>query len=523
MKRSGLMMAMATTVLPVWADAWRCPNVLLFMVDDMGWQDTSVPFTDSLTDNNRKYLTPNMERLAARGVRFSEAYASAISSPSRCSLMTGANAARHGVTNWTLFRDESTDGVCDSVLLPDWNCNGISRVDGIGRTYVGHSFVQCLKNAGYHTMHVGKAHFGAFDTPGEDPHHWGFEVNVAGSAAGGLATYLSERNYGHDSIGNKLAANAIADLEKYWGTGTFATEALTQEALKCLDKAKLYNQPWFLYMSHYAVHVPYDRDMRFYNKYIGRGLSEKESAYASLIEGMDKSLGDLLDWIDRNGESDNTIVIFMSDNGGLSADGYWRDEPLHTHNAPLRSGKGSLYEGGVRVPLIVSMPGVSDDGSAIDGYVSIEDVGLTILDMAGVSGTAMQSDDAVDGRSFLPRLHGADSDSDRMLVWNYPNIWGLPGPGIDLNCAARKGRWKFIYNYVTGDKELYDLSADISEEHNVADEYSSVVDVMAAELGKYLREVGAGRPLLKSTGQPCAWPDGQIWDCEEYVKGVKKQ
>ncbi len=506
MRCFGLMAALAvgSTVL----SAESRPNVLLFMVDDMGWQDTSVPFADSVTANNHKYLTPNMERLAERGVRFTEAYASAISSPSRCSLMTGANAARHGVTNWTLFRDEMTDGVNDSVAVAEWNCNGISRVGGVDHTFTGHSFVQCLKDAGYHTMHVGKAHFGAFDTPGEDPHHWGFEVNVAGTAAGGLATYLSERNYGHDSLGNKLAANAIEDLERYWGTGTFATEALTLEALKCLDKAKIYNQPWFLYMSHYAVHVPFDRDMRFYEKHRARGLSEKEAAYASLIEGMDKSLGDLLDWIDRNGEADNTIVIFMSDNGGLSADGYWRDEPLHKHNAPLRSGKGSLYEGGVRVPLIVSMPRGENAGSALSGYVAIEDVGVTILDMAGVRDCDMQNDKAVDGRSFLPRLHGADADCDRMLVWNYPNIWGLPGPGIDLNCAARKGRWKLIYSYATGEKELYDLSTDIAEEHNVIHEHSGEAEMLAAELGRYLREVGASRPTRKSTGQACAWPDG---------------
>ena len=164
------------------------PNILLFMVDDMGWQDTSVPFTDSITANNRKYLTPNMERLAASGMKFTSAYASAISSPSRCSLITGANAARHKVTNWTLHRDRTTDEKSDVATPPEWNYNGISMVPGIYITYVGGSFVENLRGAGYHTIHCGKDHFGAIDTPGENPVHFGFETNITGSAAGGLAT-----------------------------------------------------------------------------------------------------------------------------------------------------------------------------------------------------------------------------------------------------------------------------------------------------------------------------------------------
>lgn len=134
--------------------------------------------------------------------------------------------------------------------MPDWNCNGVSRVGGTPRTFVGGSFVNVLREHGYHTIHCGKAHFGAIDTPGESPYHWGFEVNIAGHAAGGLATYLSERNYGHTPDGKATSLFSIPGLEKYWGTGVFATEALTLEAIRALDKAKLYNQPFFLYMAH---------------------------------------------------------------------------------------------------------------------------------------------------------------------------------------------------------------------------------------------------------------------------------
>lgn len=210
----------------------------------------------------------------------------------------------------------------------------MSQVEGTPNTYVATSFVDLLRQNGYHTIHCGKAHFGAMDTPGENPTHWGFEVNIAGHAAGGLATYLSELNYGHKKDGTPTSLMSIPGLEKYWGTGTFVTEALTKEAIGALNKAKKYNQPFFLYMSHYAIHIPVDRDERFFSKYVRKGLSDKEAAYASLIEGMDKSLGDLMDWVDKSGEADNTIIIFMSDNGGLATNPKWRDGELYHQNYP---------------------------------------------------------------------------------------------------------------------------------------------------------------------------------------------
>ena len=273
------------------------PNIILFMVDDMGWQDTSLPFWTEATDNNRMFETPNMERLAAQGMMFTQSYACSISSPSRCSLITGANNARHRVTNWTLEKNVLTDETSPTVAVPEWNCNGISGVGGTPRTFVSGSFVNILKKHGYHTIHCGKAHWGAIDTPGENPCHWGFEVNIAGHAAGGPATYLSEKNYGHNPDGKPNSPFATPGLEEYWGTGAFLTEALTREAVKALGKSKRYNQPFFLYMAHYAVHVPVEADVRFYRKYIDKGLGPKDAAYASLVEGMDKSLGDLMDWL----------------------------------------------------------------------------------------------------------------------------------------------------------------------------------------------------------------------------------
>lgn len=484
------------------------PDIILFMVDDMGWQDTSVPFAGDTTAYNRMFRTPNMERLAARGTKFTQAYACAISSPSRCSLFTGANNARHRVTNWTLERDKTTDIPVDSMILPEWNLNGIATVPGVPLTYYGRSFVDALRESGYHTIHCGKAHLGAIDTPGENPAHWGFETNIAGHAGGGLATYLSENRYGHDAEGNPYSLLAIPGLERYWDSGVFATEALTREAIKALDKAKAYDQPYFLYMSHYAVHIPIDRDERFYQSYIDRGYSPKEAAYASLVEGMDKSLGDIMDWVDANGRADNTIIIFMSDNGGLATQPAWRDGEPFTQNAPLRSGKGSLLEGGVREPMIVSWPGVTSPATSIDSaYVMIEDFYPSILDMAGVPVVA-DSVRPIDGISFVPLLRGESTgDSEREIIWNFPNVWGNNGPGINLNCAIRRGPWKLIYSYADGSKELYNVVTDISETRNLADTYPSVTDFLSSRLGTRLREMNAQRPSFASTGAPCPWPD----------------
>lgn len=482
------------------------PNIILFLVDDMGWQDTSLPFWHSRTPYNDMYETPNMERLAQQGMMFTQAYACNISSASRCSLITGANNARHRVTNWTMERDKSTDMPSQTLILPDWNYNGVSQTEGINNTYVGKSFVDILRQNGYHTIHCGKAHWGALDTPAESPMHWGFEVNIAGHAAGGLATYLSERNYGHTDDGKPYALNAVPGLQQYWKTGTFVTEALTQEALKALDKAKKYNQPFYLYMSHYAVHIPIDKDVRYYDKYLQKGLSPKDAAYASLVEGMDKSLGDIMDWVERNGETDNTIILFMSDNGGLASQPDWRDGEIYTQNAPLYSGKGSLYEGGVREPMIVRWPNTVRAGSQCDKYVMIEDFYPTILEMAGIQ--HYDRPKPIDGISFVPMLKETGNTSkDRALIWNFPNIWGNEGPGINLNCAIRFNDWKLVYYYETGEKELFHLPSDIGEKTNLASQHPAMVKKLSKLLGSRLRSMDAQRPTFKATNQPCFWPD----------------
>lgn len=482
------------------------PNIIYFLVDDMGWQDTSLPFWTEKTPLNERYHTPNMERLADQGMMFTQAYATPVSSPTRASLLTGMNAARHRVTNWTLQKNMSTDRKSEVLEFPEWNVNGICQVPNIPATVEITSLPQILKNNGYHTIHCGKAHWGAIDTPGENPHHFGFEVNIAGHAGGGLASYLGEENYGNRTDGKPQLLQAIPGLEKYWGTNTFVTEALTLEAIKALDKAKQLGQPFFLYMSHYAIHVPVDKDMRFYQKYRDAGLSEKEAGYASLIEGMDKSLGDLMNWLEKNNLDENTVIIFMSDNGGLSSEPRWRDLPLSVHNAPLNSGKGSMYEGGIREPMIIKWNGKVKAGTRNNQYTIIEDHFPTLLEIAQVK--SFKAKQPIDGKSFMPMLEGEKTDyNKRALYWHFPNLWGNDGPGIGTNSTIRKGDWKLIYYYNTGKKELFNITADIGETKDLASSNPELVKKLSKELGQYLRKVKAQRPKFKEIGKACPWPD----------------
>ena len=483
------------------------PNIVLFLVDDMGWQDTSVPFWKERTPLNDRYETPNMEKLAEQGIKFTQAYACSVSSPSRISLMTGMNAARHRVTNWTLYKNRSTDGSSNLFTYPDWNVNGICEEPNIERTCQVTALPRLLQQNGYHTIHCGKAHFGAIDTPGADPKRLGFDVNIAGHAAGGLASYLGEKHFGNRTDGKPSSPFAIPGLEKYHGQNIFVTEALTREALSALDSARELDKPFFLYMSHYAVHIPIDRDHRYYQKYIDKGLTPTEAAYAGLIEGMDKSLGDILDYLKQNGLEENTVVLFMSDNGGLAASN--RDGKLHVQNAPLNSGKGSAYEGGIREPMIVKWPGIVAAGTSCDQYIMIEDFYPTLLELAGVKEAVTRQ--PIDGESFVPLLKGKKSlDRNRPLYWHFPNCWGPTGPGIGETSAIRQGDWKLIYYYLDGHFELFNLRNDIGETRNVAPQEPKRVKKMARRLSDYLRSVNAQRPTYKATGQLAPWPDEKL-------------
>lgn len=465
MKKQLALAILGTAALP--AVGGEQPNIVLFLVDDQGWQETSVPFWKESTPLNERYRTPNMERLAQMGVKYTRAYACAISSPSRCSLISGMNAARHRVTNWTLHYGTATDKTSDNLILPDWNYNGVQPAGAaVPNSTSITALPQVLHDAGYYTIHCGKAHFAAEQTPGADPTAFGFDVNIAGGANGAPGSYLSENEYGSGSF-------HVSGLEKYYGTGTFLTEALTKEAIAAMENAP--DKPFFLYMAHYAIHSPYNPDDRFTANYsgidpmLGEPLNSKEVNHAALVEGMDKSLGDILDYLQSDEDlAKNTIIIFASDNGGQAV-GPRQGRLNRDQNYPARGGKGSALEGGVHEPMLVYWPGVSKAGSVCESLVMIEDIYPTILEMAGIQ--QYSTVQTVDGVSFAQTVGKPSRSTRKEILWHFPNIWGESqdtAEGYGAYSALMVGDWHFIHSYSSGEDFLYNVRRDISEQNNLA-------------------------------------------------------
>jgi arylsulfatase A-like enzyme len=483
------------------------PNIILFLVDDMGWQDCSLPFWDKPTKLNATYHTPNMEKLAAKGMMFTNAYSNAVCTPTRVSLMTGMNVARHGVTNWTNVNSNTPTDFKDSVLKPaNWNYNGLTperySSENLNHTVVATPLPQILKASGYYTIHAGKAHFAPTGLPGASPIHMGFDINIGGSAAGHPGSFLASKNYRQNE---KDTSWAVRGLEKYIPEDLYLTEAITRETIHTLD-ARDSNKPFFLYLSHYAVHVPYEKDVRFYQKYIDAGLTDTEAKYAALVEGMDKSLGDIMHYLEKNGLDKNTYILFTSDNGGLSLKGSRSGEP-HTQNLPLKQGKGSLYEGGIRVPMIAAGPQIKS-GSVSKQYIVSEDYFTTILQMASIQNPTVRQ--IVDGKSFLPVLQGKQKtiDQKKTIVWHYPNNWtNINLKGISWASAIRQGDWKLIYFHKQQTIELFNLSNDIEEQHNLSGIEAEKTKALANLLTQKLKERNAPMPSWLTNGKTIAWPN----------------
>ena len=523
------------------------PNIVFFVVDDMGWVDSAVAYGEQVYPNNMRYHTPNMQRLASQGVMLTNAYACPVSTPTRTSLITGVNAAHSHITNWTsALRDMPSDaaggavasvtGVADDsascFARPQWNINGMSPTEGVAGTFYATPLPQLLKDAGYYTIHIGKAHWGSAGTPAANPYNMGYVVNVSGNVAGMPRSYLSEDNYGN--LPGKWTYMAVQNMAEYYGTGIHLTEALTREALKSLDYPLQHKQPFYLYFAHYATHTPIQRDPRFVQKYLDAGLDEGQARYASMVEGVDKSLGDLLDYLEAKGIAEDTIIIFMTDNGG-NAENTAKGGVRFMHNLPLRNGKGSVYEGGIRVPLMVKWSGKVAPATRVNTPVICEDLFPTILEMAGVKRYSVVQD--VDGKSLVNLVtkgsklaakaakHGqiADQkaanafvvpqavsgiDPERTLIFHYPHQWkGYELEDIDFLSAVRKGEWKLLYRMRTGSLELYNIKEDIGEQSNVAAQYPDKVKELAVELSAKLREWKSPMPHNRATGKAVPMPD----------------
>jgi arylsulfatase A-like enzyme len=447
------------------------PNIVIMLVDDMGVMDTSVPFlTDEAGEPKRYplndfYRTPNMERLARRGIRFNNFNAMSVCSPTRIAIMIGQNAARHRTTNW-INPDQDNAGPNGP---PQWNWRGLNKGDV--------TLPSLLQAQGYRTIHVGKGHFGARAFEGADPKNLGFDINVGGASIGAPASYYGLQNYGNEGGSVKTRSPAaVPGLQKYHGTETFLTEALTLEAKAHVAEAVKAAKPFFLYLAHYAVHAPFNTDPRFAANYKNSGKPAPAQAFATLIEGMDKSLGDLLDHLEHLGVAENTLLFFLGDNGS--------DAPLgDSHEvacaAPLRGKKGSHYEGGVRVPFIAAWAKASADnaaqkrlpitaGAIQSQQAAVQDLFPTIL---GLTETAIPSGHTVDGLKLDTLLTGrADRNRSETFLMHYPHA----PHRSDYWTSYRAGEWKVIYHYFPSAAseqthyQLYNLKSDPFEQNNLA-------------------------------------------------------
>jgi len=494
--------------LPLATAGAVAPNILFILADDLGWQDTSLSLGPSRTKVSAHYRTPAIERLAREGMKFPQAYSCAVCSPSRVSFLTGLNEARHGVTQWTHLSGPApgTDLPHPTLSPAAWNWNGLQPRADLPASIVRPTLPALLKQAGYRTMIFGKGHFGAFETPGADPKNLGFDVRIGGRDAGGIASYWGTKNFG--ALANPKGPFRAWDLEGYFGQDIHLNEALTREASREIRASVAAGKPFFCYFAHYAPHTPIEPDERFAPHYRAAGLDKIESAYASLIAGMDKSIGDLLALLDELGIAENTLVVFTSDNGGLSHGQRSMEKP-HTHNAPLSSGKGAHHEGGIRVPLVARWPAVIRPGDVSAEPVIIYDWTRTLLECAGAKAPS-----DLDGSNLLPILRGErTARPERSLIWHFPNLWGplrrpgpVEGPGMGPSSTIRRGDWKLIYYHSDGRFELFNLADDLGETRNLADLEPQRVRVLADELTAYLRQHRAPMPIVKATTTSVPFP-----------------
>lgn len=485
----------AGVCMNIYALAQDKPNIIVFLVDDMGVMDTSVPF---ITDENGRplrqplndwYHTPGMERLATQGIRFSTFYANSVSSPSRASIMTGQSAARHRITNW--INPESNN--CSFFGPPEWNWQGL--------TSKSVTYPLILKAAGYKTIHIGKAHFGCKGSDGENPLKLGFDVNIGGSAIGNPGSYYGEDGYGKLK-GNRL--RAVPNLDQYHGTDVFLTEALTIEACKEIEKAVNANQPFYLNMAHYAVHTPFDVDDRFIGNYTNPSKSDEAKAFATLIEGMDKSLNDIMNKLEEYGVAENTLIFFLGDNGS--------DAPLgnptgYGSSAPFKGKKGYEYEGGMRVPFIVAWSKLNPENKYQKAYPiatnAIQTQMATIMDIypsvLSVAGVTLPKGYELDGNDLKKLLTGKKDKKHRDdFLMHFPH---------DIERGSyftsyRKADWKLIYYYHPENNgksscELYNLKNDPYEKNNVATDNVKVVKRLFKQMVRRLEKEKALYPVNK--------------------------
>lgn len=440
-------------------DGDRPPNIILFHVDDLGWKDTG-SFGSDL------YQTPNIDRLAKNGTKFTNAYAAAtVCSPTRGALMTGMYPARTNLTDWIPGHRFGKK----KLLPPDWT----------KRLKHDHTTIaEALKQAGYATAHVGKWHLApteSDDTEEYYPTDHGFDVNFGGNHMGQPPSY-----YYPYSDGNEDQRDIIEHLPD--GRKTYLTRRLTDHAIQFIEKH--WNEPFFINFAYYNVHYPYQPRKTMadkYHKMNRRGKQHQNPRYAGMVQSVDYSVGRILNILRTFNIDENTLIVFAGDNGGTGA----------TSMKPLRNGKGSPYEGGVRVPWIMSWPGVTEPGTTSDEPVITMDLYPTFLEAAGAEGDAEHNKN-VDGLSLVPLMKNPDASLDREAIYfHYPHYH--PG-GATPYSSLRKGKWKFYHFYEDDHVELYNLQEDIGEEKDLSSKKPEKVKQLRNDLEQWRENVNAQPP-----------------------------
>jgi len=438
----------------------RKPNIVFILIDDMGWADGSC-------FGSKYYQTPQIDALASSGVRFTSAYAAcAVCSPSRAALMTGKYPARLHITDWIPGEGEPKNS---RFLLPDWQEHLPLEETTLATQ---------LKKLGYATGHIGKWHLGGGEFL---PQHQGFDTNIAGGETGHPASYF----WPYGATNNE---HRVPELSGRGGQkGEYLTDQLTDEALQFIEANK--DHPFYLNFCHYAVHAPLMGKQELIDEAADRPGADGQSnkVYYAMLRSVDESVGRITKKLEELHLSDNTLIVFTSDNGGAVHFG----KPPATANTPLRNGKGSAYEGGLRVPLIIKVPGVTHAGVVCDTPVITMDFFPTLLELAGGDKTASHT--AVDGVSIVPLLQGENQMPHTELFWHYPHYWN--GGKVSPYSVAHVGDWKLIRFYESGREELYNIKSDMSEKKNLADANPAKRKELSERLDAWLKQVGAQLPL----------------------------
>ncbi len=441
-------------------------NVVLILVDDMGWTGVGCFGSDL-------HQTPHIDRLAKQSMKFTNAYAaSPVCSPTRASIMTGISPAKLHMTIWH-----------ESAAHPPQNRKVIPPVTKGSLDLDYTTLADVLHDAGYYTAHLGKWHLG---TAGYYPENQGFDVNIGGTFWGCPSTFFFPYK---GPFGRKKEMRYIPGLAG--GTeGEYLTDRLTTEALKIMETHQ--DKPLFLNMWYYTVHTPIEGKPDLVKKYDGLvnpKADHHNANYAAMTETLDENVGRILQKIDDLGMTDNTVVIFTSDNGGY-INGY-REMDRVTGNAPLRSGKGSLYEGGVRVPLLIKWPGVTKPGSVSNEPVATCDFYPTLLEILGLPGDSTHNA-KVEGMSLVPLLQETAMRLKRdSLYFHYPHYYPTTIPVSSI----RSRDWKLLEYYEDGRLELYNLADDLSESNNLAKQNPKKVKQLQEDLHRWLKNNDAQIPV----------------------------